>query len=127
MNFIHTHHLGWLVVVLFLNSPLVPLYPGVPSCWALIFVVAFASALCPITTIPSALPLMEILLLQARPCNHGLLVEVVLPVLFVCLDMCDHDSPFVIPALTIARACCVTNFSLHRTCSWKRCDPISVW
>jgi hypothetical protein len=70
---------------------------------------------------------MEILLLRARPCNHGLPVEVVLPVLFLCLGMCDHDSPSIIPASALAPAHCVTNFSLHRTCSWKGCDPTGAW
>ena len=96
LHFFHTHHLGWLVVVLSLNSPHVPIYPRVPSFRALVFVAASVVSLCPTTSIPSASPLMEILLLRTRPCNHGLPVEVVLLVLFLCLSMCDHDGPSIV-------------------------------
>ena len=123
---LHTHHLSWLVAVLSLNSPPVPIDPGIPSFQALVFVVASVVVLFSAASIPSASPLMEILLLRDHPCNHGLPVEVVLPVLFLCLGMCDHDIPSIIPVSATALARCVTNFSLPRTCSWKGCDPSSA-
>ena len=127
VRFLHTHHLRWIVVFLSLNSPPIPIYRRVPSCWALVFVVVYVVAICPTTSFPSASPLMEILLLWTHPYNHVLPVEVVLPVLFLCLDMCEHGNLSVIPASTIAPARCVTNFSLHCTCSWKGCDPTGAW
>jgi len=81
-----------------MNSPLVPIDPGVPSFLALVFVVAPIVVLFLTATIPSASPLMVVLLLWTRPCNHGMHVEVVLPILFLYLGMCEHDNPSVILA-----------------------------
>jgi hypothetical protein len=125
--FLHTHHLGWLVTVLSLNSPPIPVNPGVPPFRALVFVVAPAIALFLAASIPSASPLMEILLPRTRPCNHGLPIEVVLPILFLCLGMCDHDNLSVIPVPTIVPARCVINCALPRTCSWERCNHTGAW
>jgi hypothetical protein len=87
-----------------LDSQPVPVYRGVPPFPALVFVVSLAVVLLLFTSISVVYSLIELPLLQARPSNHGLPVEVNLPILFPRHGMYDHDGSVIIPVRSLAPA-----------------------
>jgi hypothetical protein len=90
------------MTTLLLDSQLVLVYTGVPPFHALVSVVAPAIALFLFASISAVSVLIELPLLRARPSNHGLPVEVNLPILFPCHSTYDHDESTIISVRALA-------------------------
>jgi hypothetical protein len=80
-----------------LNSHHVPIYTGVSPFPALVSFGSPYSCTLLFASISTISSLIELVLLWARPSNHGFPIEVNLPVIFPCHGTYDHDDSVVIP------------------------------
>jgi hypothetical protein len=87
-----------------LNSQPVPVYSGVPPFPALVSFGSLCSCSLLFASLPAVYSLIELSLLWARPSNHGLPVEVKIPVLFPRHSTYDHDDLVIIPVWALAPA-----------------------
>jgi hypothetical protein len=117
MCLLHSHHPVWPMETPFPGSQPILVYTGVPPFQALVFVVAPVVALFLFASISVVSSLIETSLLQARPSNHGLPIEVNLPVLFPRHGTYDHDDSTIIHVRALAPARLISYCASPRTWS----------
>jgi hypothetical protein len=115
MGFLHSYHLGLLVVVFVLGSSPVPICPF------LVCKMGSVIASLQSVAIPCVSSFMGIPRLWARPNNHGPLIKVYLLVLFHCFGVCALGSPVIIFAPIPCPARYTTIITIPRICTWVRC------
>jgi hypothetical protein len=123
---LHSHHPIWPMTSPLPSSQLVPVYTWVPPFPALVSVVAPVVTLFLFSSIFVVSSLIETSLQWARPSNHGLSVEVNLPVLFPRHNMYDHDDSVIIRVRALAPARLISYCATPRTYSlawWVDTSP----
>jgi hypothetical protein len=115
MGFLHSYHLGLLVVVFVLDSSPISIRPF-PVCK-----MGFVIASLEFVVIPGVSSFMGFPRLWARPINHGSLIKVYLLVLFHCFGVCALGSHVVISTPILCLARCTTIITNPRICTWVRC------
>jgi hypothetical protein len=107
-----------------LDSQPIPFYTGVPPFPSLVFVVYPRVALFLFASISVVSSLIELPLLQACPSNHGMPIEVNLPILFPHHNTYDHDDSTIIPVRALAPAHLISYCANPRTHSLAWCIDI---
>jgi hypothetical protein len=115
MGFLHSYHLGLLVVIFFLGSSPVPIRPFL-ICKTGSVITSLQSV-----AIPGVSSFMGFPRLQVHLNNHGPLIKVYLLVLFHYFRVCALGSPVVISALILCPARCTTIITTPRIYTWVRC------
>jgi len=116
MGFLHSYHLGLLVVVFVLGSSPVPIRPFLVCNMGT--VIASLRSM----SIPGISSFMGFPWMRAHPGNHGPLIKVYLLVLFHYFSVCALGSPIVILVPILCPACYTKITTTPYICTWVRCD-----
>jgi hypothetical protein len=118
---LHAYHLRLQVVVFTLGSSPVPL---------LLFLVCKVAPVIAFlrSMVLSVIPyFMEPTRLLSHPCNHGLLIKVVLLVSILCSRACALDDLAIIPTPMLFPAHCTPFISPSHNGTWVRCAQTWPW
>jgi hypothetical protein len=117
MHSLHAHHPVWPMAAPLLNSQHVPIYLGVPPFHALVSFGNLYSCTLLFSSLHVVYSPIDLSLPLARPSNHGLLVEVKLPVIFPHHGTYDHDDSVTIPVRSLAPARLISYWETPHTWS----------
>jgi hypothetical protein len=82
----------------------------------------------PCSMVSSGVPsFMEPTQLQSHPCNHGLLLKVVLPVSILCSRVCALDDLIIISMPMLFPTHCTPSVSPSHLDTYVRCAPTWPW